>query len=537
MKRFRTSMLKRFAMTLLATLFAAVPLVEAVAFQNDEGNNRSRQRAPSLSTSVAQGVQKAVELAQTDPPQYQAAIAELNKVITNRGDRLQGYDKATVYEVRGSYKVQLEDLAGGLRDFQTAVNTNALPADRANNLRYFIAQINFQLENFDAAISGLQDWLRISSQAGEDPPANAYYLLGVAYIQKEDFRSAQQPLERALRLKNAENQAAGKGPERSYYDALNVVYSQNRQYSQWADHLETMINVWPEDAALWKQLAGAYGSQEGRDREAFSVLEVAYRSGLLTTESEVLQLVQYYSFFENAYRGGRLLEREMNAGVVERNKENLVFLSQLWDQSREVKRALPILEEAANSGDGELLFRFGRVLVADEQYTQADRILLRAINSGDLSRKDLADAWMLLGNARFSQAGPDDRAQLRRARQAFQSAARYPRTRRVANNYVTYINEVIRVQELQEQRAREEFAQLCENALDRLGDAQRINQIQGRALDDLSEALTADLRECGYDTNGNPIPGSAAAAAAAAEQSNPEESDATSTNDEDGSGE
>jgi len=449
-----------------------------------------------------------LELANADPPDTRGALNAMNALIAKRGDRLTGYDKGTIYEIRGTFKVQLDDIPGALRDYETAVATNALPLVRSNLLRYNIAQINYQLENYDAAIAGLREWLRVA--CGE-PPANAYYLIALGYIQKEDFRSAEQPMETALRLKKKEDSAASKAPDKNYYSILNLIYSNLRKYDKWANHLETMINIWPDDSALWGQLTSAYAIQK-KDNEAFSVLEVAYRAGLLTTSQQVLQLVQYYSFFENAYRGAKLLEREMNAGVVERSRDNLILLSQLWDQSREAKKAIPILEEAAKvSGQGELYFRLGRVLVADEQYAKADRILLQAINSGNLKESDRADAWLLLGNARFSAADTQDRAALRRAREAFQRAARFPRTRRSAQSYITYINEVIRVQELQLEREKEERRQICDNALDRLKDAQRINQLQGRDITDLSNALSSDLKDCGYDNSGNPIPGSSAA--------------------------
>jgi len=206
----------------------------------------------------------------------------------------------------------------------------------------------------------------------------------------------------------------------------------------------------------------------------------------------------------------------MTAGTVKRNRDNLVLLSQLWDQSREAKKAIPILREAANSSNSaDLRFRLGRVLVADEQFDAAEKELLAAVRGGGLRQKDIADVWMLLGNARFSQAGPDDIPQLNRAKEAFQNATRYPTTRRDANRWVSYINELIRVQILTKKREDEEKALICQNALSRLEDAQRVLQLQGRALDDLSEALANDLRDCGYDKTGSPIPGSKAAEEAA----------------------
>ncbi len=506
MKRLTHSLILAAMMSTASFGTTTVMITPAVVAQDDEDEGRRRSSAPSLDANVAKVVQEAINITESEPPQYSQAIQMLNDLEAQRGDRFKPYDRAIVNQVRGGFKAQTEDYRGALRDFQAAIDTGSLPPDTVNSLRYAVAQLQFQLENYDAAIAGLQQWLRTET----DPPANAYYLLAIAYIQTERFRQAQDPMERAIRLKE-EN-------DKNWFDALNLIYSENNEYGKRAALLERMINIWPEEDSYWAQLAGSY-AVNGDDEEAFSVLEVAYRAGLISEEAQIKQLIQYYSFFDNAFRGAKLLEREMAAGGVSRTEDNLILLSQLWDQSREAKKAIPILEEAAeSSGKGELFFRLGRVLVADEQWVRAESALNRSIRSGQLNQKDLATAYMLLGNARFSQAGPDDIAQRNRAKEAFQQAARFSSSRRDANRWINYINEVNRVQRLQAEAERERFEQLCEDTLSRLDDARRINQLQGRPLDDLSPALTADLLECGYDTTGNPIPGSEAARRAAEEE-------------------
>ncbi len=511
--RLENSTLKMISLFIMViSLFANLPSSYA---QDDEPR---RSTAPSLSSTVAVAVQEALNFSQEDPPRTDAAINRLNKLISDRGDRLQGYDKATVYEVRGSFYANKDDLRSALRDFQTAVDTGALPEERSNGLRYFIAQIYFQLERYDDAIRGLNAWLRT---AGDNPPANAYYLLALAYIQKDDFRNAQQPMERALRIKNAE---AGSQPDKNYYSALNLVYSENNEFNKRADLLERMINIWPNEAGYWAQLAGAYAVNK-RDRDAFSVLEAAYRAGLLEKEEQIIQLIQYYSFFDNAYRGAQLLDREMAAGVVKRDRDNLILLSQLWDQSREAKKAIPILREAAGSTNkGDLHYRLGRVLVADEQFVDAEKELLTAIRKGGLKTKDIAQIWMLLGNARFAQAGPEDIRQFNRAKEAFQNATRYPSTRRDANDWVTYINELIRVQRVTKDREIAEQKAICDDNLERLDDAKRVLVLQGRDPLDITENLANALETCGYDKAGEVIPGGIAdkaEAAPAAEEAAP----------------
>ncbi|MEL6790584.1 MAG: tetratricopeptide repeat protein [Pseudomonadota bacterium] len=524
MKRSVTSLVASLALIMGVASAPGLPIAGmAAAFAQDDDQPR-RSSSPSLSPTVAKGVQEAIQITtpegrEPNKADYQQALSKLNSLISQRGDRLQGYDKAIVYQVRGQFKIELEDNPGALRDFQTAIDTRALPPASENGLRYAVAQLHFSLENYDQAISGLNQWIQLTQNEGKAPPANAYYLLGLAYVAKEDYRRARQPMERALQLKKQTGEQ-----DKNYYNVLNLIYSELNDNKKRASLLEEMINIWPDDAAYWKQLAGAY-AVDNQDRQAFSVLEVAYRAGLLSKEDEVIQLIQYYSFFENAYRGAVLLEREMAAGTVRRNEQNLILLSQLWDQSREAKKAIPILREAAEStGKGELFFRLGRVLVADEQFVDAETALQRAIRSGQLKQNDLADAYMLLGNARFARAGPDDVAQRNRAREAFVSATRYPKTRRDAQRWVGYIDEVNKVQRLQDEREKLEQKLLCDQALERLADAKRVIELRGGSLEqDLSQGTKDDLRGCGYDINGDPLPGSQREADAAAAEAGTEE--------------
>ena len=466
-----------------AALLAAPTGAWAQAAQCEEDSGPSK----TLSTGVARVLQDV--FAQMQAEEYPAALAALNELIANRGGSMPAYDAATSYELRGSVKASLEDFPSALADFQRALNLNALPTSRNNQLRYFIAQLQFQEGRYQAAIAGLNQWIQSARACAQNVDPNAYYLLAAAYTQitPANYRAALDPARRAVTANKAQGE-----PRKSYFDLLNLVYSELGDNPNRSALLEEMINFWPGTKSYWTQLSGAY-SQTGNDREAFSVLEVAYRAGLLTTESELLTLVQYYSFFDNPYRGGELLQREMDAGNIDRDQDNLVMLSQLWSQSREHKRSIPILREAAGgSSDGDLYYRLGQVLLADEQYAASQRALENAVNRGGMDRKDTGDAWLLLGTARFNQAGPEDTEIWANARRAFVNAQRYEGARTRAAQWVSYIDAV--AQTYRDGIAltiAQEIAR-CEDELRRLDQQQRIRDLQNR--EPSAEVLAAEAQ-------------------------------------------
>jgi hypothetical protein len=175
-----------------------------------------------------------------------------------------------------------------------------------------------------------------------------------------------------------------------------------------------------------------------------------------------------------------MMEREIEAGRIARTVKNLTLMSQLWSQAREHKRAIPVLRSAAqSSGDGELFYRLGQVLLADEQYVEADRALAQAISKGGLNAQKTGDAWMLIGTARFSAAKPEDCNQRVRARQAFVNAQRYPASSRQASDWITYIDAIARTLKDQDEleRGQNEDARLDQIA--RLKTQVQVCRLQG----------------------------------------------------------
>ncbi|MGE0182283.1 MAG: hypothetical protein AB7P98_08490 [Parvularculaceae bacterium] len=486
----------------------ATVVFTGTAMAQDEGESGGeRRRSQQLDLAVAKELSKVFELLNAQPPQTRAALDTLNALIANKPN-MKAYDKSTTYQYRASVKVQLEDYQGALRDFQTALDAGGLDPNGNNQVRYYIAQLQFQLGNYQAAIQGLNAWVASARQQGVPVDANAYYLLAAAYTQitPPNWRSAVGPAEQAI--------AARTEAKKSDYDLLNLIYSELNESSKRGPLLEKMINNWPNERSYWVQLSGFY-SNTGKDQDAFSVLEVAYRAGLLSKEAEIVTLVNYYSFFDNPYRGAKLLDREIEAGRVARSTKNLTLLSQLWSQAREHKRAIPVLRAAAQSSNsGELYYRLGQVLLADEQYLASERALTNAINRGGMPAEKVGDAWLLLGTARFSQAGPEDCDKRSKAREAFVTATRYPKSSRQAGEWVTYIDAIKRTNDAQDRLEQQQNEDLRQDQIARFKTALQVCRLQGG---DNCPEIEAQLKAL-VDAGAVPLRSSCKGAGAAAGQ-------------------
>ena len=72
--------------------------------------------------------------------------SEISELLEECADTLNGYDRATAYEVRGINYARLGDEAEAKNDFRRALELNALPAQREKKLREYIEDIS-RLEN------------------------------------------------------------------------------------------------------------------------------------------------------------------------------------------------------------------------------------------------------------------------------------------------------------------------------------------------------------------------------------------------------
>jgi len=451
--------------TALMFLAATVLMGSALAQDNDDD---SRQQ--SLNPAVAQDLLSAYELIEADD--HAAALEELNELMDRRGEDMRPFDRASVLQIRGTAHVNLDDFDRALSDFEEAISLRALPVDQENRLRFNMAQLNFVLERYADAIELFEAWM---AQGDVEITDTTYFMLAAAHYNLEQYREAIEPIQSAIELVDE--------PEKRYYDLNNVIFSNLEMVQERTQLLERMVSIWPSELTYWRQLTALYLDQ-GEEMKSFGALETAYVGGLIEDGDDIILLAQYYSTYENPHRGAQLIADEMEAGRVERTVDNLELLSQLWSQAREHRRAIPVLQEAADLADsGMLSFRLGQAFLADEQNEQAERAFEEAIDKG-LDDSTRAEAWMLLGNARFNQAGPGDRDQRMQADQAFARATNFSSTRAQAADWRQYISAINRTESRQAVLEQEQADRLATAAEERLLTGCRAQQLAGQ---DLSE--------------------------------------------------
>ena len=441
----------------------------------------AQAHAQTLTPAVANDLLSAYELLEEE--KSAEAITALNRLMERRGERMSEFDRASVLQIRGSAHVNEENLEAALRDFEGALQQNALPEEQQNRLRFNMAQLYFVTEQYERSIAFFEEWMALDPA---EIQASTYFMLAGAHYQIDNYPESLEAITRAIEIADT--------PERRYYELKNVLYSELGNVVDRIELLKTMVALWPDELSFWRQLSSLY-LEQNEELKSFSALESAYIAGLIEDQSDILILGQFYSSFNNPYRGARLIEREMDEGNVERSVENLELLSQLWSQAREHRRAIPILREAAGMADsGNLYFRLGQAHLATEDNAAAASAFEEAIDKGGLE-DNLAEAWILLGNARFNQAGPGDRDQRRAADRAFAEAERFASTRSQARDWRGYIRAIDDTESRQAMLEQEQSERLEEAAQERLLTACRAQRLAGTTLSEECIAVLEAARE------------------------------------------
>lgn len=432
----------------------------------------------TLSPRVAKQLLNAYE--EIEEENFAEALDQLNDIIESRGENMRPFDRASVLQVRGSAHVNMENYEAGIADFAEVIRLNALPEEQNVRMRFNLAQLYFVTEQYEEAIRFFEDWLAVE----ENPDDSAFFMLAASHYNLKDFENTLVNINRAIEL--------AEEPDKRSYDLKNITLSELGRVEERTEHLEAMVEIWPEELPYYRQLSAIYLEQDMR-LESFAVLETAYLEGLPIKEDDKVILAQFYSGFNNPHRGAELLEREMAEGNVEKNVENLELLSQLWSQAREHQKAIPVLREAAQLADtGKLSFRLGQSLLADEQNEAAETALENAIEKGDMDEGMMGEAWMLLGNARFNQAGPGDLDQRAVAAEAFEQAERFENTEAQASSWRGYIEAINQTERRQVALEREQAERLEEAAQERLLTSCRARQLAGSSLSQECQEILAE---------------------------------------------
>lgn len=402
-----------------ATALVALSLAGPVAAQTDEERDDAKtKQAQAVSKEVYDEIQKAQEM--VDNKDYQSALRLLERLYNP--DDLTEYEQANVLNYIGFIHFEQENVPKAIQTYERMLAIPSLEEGQRKQTTYTLAQLNTMEEDYNKALNLLNTWFTLETNPGPQP----YILLAQIYYQLERTADMIEPVETAMRIARERDEEV----KEDWYVLLNYAYFTQENYAKVRDIQKTLLQNWPKKR-YWFSLAGAY-TELGEDQNLIAAYDAAYTQGLFEKENEFVTMAQLYLQREVPYKAGKLLEEKMEDGTVSRDAKNYRLLSQAWQLAQEDEKAIPALIQAAElSNDGELDVRLGNAYLNTANYEQCADAVRSGINKGGLKNAD--NAYISLGMCLYNLNRYDA------AISAFREARKTPRSRRIADQWITVI--------------------------------------------------------------------------------------------------
>jgi tetratricopeptide (TPR) repeat protein len=345
---------------------------------------------------------------------------------------LDAYEAAQLYTAYGYMYFGQGKYEESIRAYEQVLVQEGLPEALEASTRYTLAQLRFQMEDYEEAIDHLDRWLAAAANPGPEP----FVLLAQAYYQLGQPQEAVQAVVRAIGIAEERGQPS----RESWYALLRALYHESGDYPKLLEVLEVLVTRFPKKE-YWIHLSATYGELGDSERQ-LATYEAAFAQGYLETGRDLLFLAQLFLQAEIPYRAAVVLEKGLEDGLVEGTAANWRLLSQAWTLAHEPAEAIEALTKAAElSDDGELDARLAQSYANLDDWENAVAAARIALRRGV---RDPHDLRILMGIALFELERYDE------AKSVFQEAQKSAQAREAASRWIAHIErEEERLRELQ----------------------------------------------------------------------------------------
>ncbi|WP_461480602.1 tetratricopeptide repeat protein [Porticoccus sp.] len=382
---------------------------------------RQRQAVGQVCAAKLENIQALLQAESSPQPERLKQLVTTLRALPDSGCSSSS-EKSQVYNLLGYSYYSLEQYALAIDSYLAMIAEPDVDERQKTATRYTVAQLYFMGEDYDQAARQLELWQAEATVVSGD----GRVLLAQAYYQLN--RKSE-----SLKLVNAvvdETLTAGRLPKEGWWSLQRVLYYERQDYPRVVAILKQLLSHYPRPG-YWQQLGGLYGQLERRG-DQLAVTDLQRLQKQLSSERQWLSLAYLYLGEEVPFRAARVLEQGMAAGEVEASAKNLETLGSAWLQARETRRALPVLQRAANLSDsGAIAARLASAYLDVDDNSAAVREARSALRKGGLSRPGLTQ--LTLGAALVNLQC------YRQAEPVFRQAAEDEKLRNSAEQWLRYV--------------------------------------------------------------------------------------------------
>ena len=353
-----------------------------------------------------------------DAQKYPEALAALKQVeaLPNKTP----YDEHVMNELYGFVYVRTQQYAEAAKSLEAGLNDGFLTdADKANRLKA-LAQVNYQIKNYDKAIEFGGQIIK-NGQADDD----MITLVSQAYYIKGDYKGT-------IAFVNDYNESQIKAGKQPKEQAINLVLSSCLKMDDnecATKALERMVSYYPKPD-YWQNLLYSLFQQEGQtDKSLLQVYRLAADVDVLKRPDDYTEYAQLAIEAGSPGEAESILEKGMAKNIftdpklIDRNKRLLANAKQQADQDR--ASLDKIAKDAAAGKTGDKDVSIGLAYLGYKQYDKAVEAISRGLSKPGV--QNVGEATLLLGIAQLGAGKKED------AQKSFNNVKGDPKLERIAN--------------------------------------------------------------------------------------------------------
>ncbi|OUS25689.1 hypothetical protein A9Q98_11965 [Thalassotalea sp. 42_200_T64] len=322
---------------------------------------------------------------------------------------------ANMYAMKGG-----DDSKKAIPYLKSSVKDKVLNEKEHSDTIKLLADLQMQEKQYKNALKNYQAWMDFTCK--ED--ANTYVKIAQAHYELKQLDKMIGPSDKAIALFEKPNQ--------NPYILKLTSYYERKQYQPAVKVLEEVVQIFPENKQWWTQLGMFYMLVEDYTKALYT-LDLAYKQGFLTKESEIKTLANLYATNDVPHKSAKLLEKYIDSGLIARTDTNLYTMANAFHASQEIENAAKYFGETAKlSNNPKHYRRQGMLLQQSEQYNAATVALQKAI---DLGIENSGRVYMTLAEAYFYQE------KYKQATVAIKKAQADPKTKKAARAWASYIRD------------------------------------------------------------------------------------------------
>ena len=395
------------------------------------------RRIPNITEANYRRLSEAQEF--VDEDQYAQAV-ELLTAMAGRSRRYNGAELAQVYNMLAYASYEMDNLEDTIRYYELVLaqmpniseGTETTTLNQLSKL-YFQEGMKFEGAQarpwLDKALAKMEEWMTKADNPGPD----AHFYIAQIYYQMEDFDAAIERLEEVVRISRERCQQV----RENWWTMLQFLYFEKENWPKVIEILEILVKEFPK-RAYWVNLASVYGETDQPQKQLWT-MEAAHVGGFLDKEMDVRTFGGLLLQNEVPNRATKYLQRGFDEEIVERNVVNLQTLGQAYQLAQDVDKAIPVFEEAGDlAEDGETYDRLAVLYLQKDQFSKCQTAAESALDKGGL--KNQLATKITLASCQFNL---DRLAAARRTFVDVRREARQQRERseeRMANQWITYID-------------------------------------------------------------------------------------------------